>query len=184
MRFTLTYEGQLLSRGSSAHKEHIRQAFHPQLAELWTHDPLSTFPDYLQPDQQGGLSVLTEVAGHVYAPLVSTRLHLLAELDILMLRPELPGGVVTSGGDIDNRLKTLFDALGVPTQPQDIAVTARASSIQSPTFTLLEDDVLIARVNVDTDRLLAAPQPDFVRLTIRVSLRARKLILGNMNLIT
>ena len=90
---------------------------------------------------------------------------------------------MTSGGDIDNRLKTLFDALSVPTQQQASTSTARSSSIESPTFTLLEDDVLIARVNVDSDRLLAAPQPDFVRLTIRVSLRARKLIYGNMNLI-
>lgn len=127
--------------------------------------------------------MLTEVGDHVYAPLVRTQLHLLAELDILLLRPELPGGVVTSGGDIDNRLKTLFDALGVPSQTQDIAPNARVSSGESPTFTLLEDDALIARVNIDTDRLLSAPQPDFVRMIIRVSLRARKLILGNMNLI-
>jgi hypothetical protein len=47
----------------------------------------------------------------------------------------------------------------------------------------LEDDDLIARVNVDTDRLLAAPAPDYVRLIIRVSLRARQLINGNVNLI-
>ena len=30
-------------------------------------------------------------------PLVCKPLHLLAEIDILMLRPELPGGIVTSG---------------------------------------------------------------------------------------
>ena len=57
------------------------------------------------------------------------------------------------------------------------------SSTESPTFTLLEGDKLIARVNVDTDRLLAAPAPDYVRLIIRVALRARQNILGNMALI-
>lgn len=183
MRFTLTYDGQLLSRGDSTHKEHIRQALHPQLVELWTHDPLSMYPEYLQSEQVGGFSVLREVGDQVYAPLVSTRLHLLVELDILMLRPERPGGVVTSGGDIDNRLKTLFDALGVPTQPQDIAPAAGPSSIESPIFTLLEDDALISRLSVDTDRLLAPPERDFVRLILRCRLRARKGIYGNVNLI-
>jgi hypothetical protein len=180
VRFTLTYEGLLLARGRSGQKETIRAALHPQLAELWTHDPLSIYPQFLETG--GDISVLAHVDGHVYAPLVCESLHLLAELDLLLLRPELPGGIVTSGGDIDNRLKTLFDALKVPSA-QDVATTARASSIASPTFTLLEDDALIARVNVETDRLLAAPQPDFVRLVMRVSLRARKLIYGNMNLI-
>jgi Holliday junction resolvase RusA-like endonuclease len=157
VRFTLTYEGRLLSRGSAQHKEDIRQTFHPQMRELWTHNPLSIHPDYLLPDPaEGRLSVLMKVGEHVYAPLVSNRLCLLAELDILLLRPERPGGIVTSGGDIDNRLKTLFDALKVPTHPQDIAEGATPSSNESPTFTLLEDDDLIARVNVDTDRLLAA----------------------------
>jgi hypothetical protein len=61
----------------------------------------------------------------------------------------------------------------VPTQPQDIAADATPSINESPTYTLLEDDDLIARVNVDTDRLLAAPAADYVRLIMRVSLRAR-----------
>jgi hypothetical protein len=184
VRFTLTYEGQLFSKGSAQHKEDIRQAFHPQLRELWTHDPLSIHPDYLLPDPaEGRLSVLMEVGDRVYAPLVSNRPCLLAELDILMLRPEPSGGIVTSGGDIDNRLKTLFDALGMPTQKQDIAPNAMPSSHEALAYTLLEDDSLIARVNVDTDRLLAAPAPDYVRLIIRVSLRARRRLWANMNLI-
>ena len=92
--------------------ERAAQGTHPssfassQLRELWTHDPLSIHAEYLAPqDSPGGLSVLMRVQDHVYAPLVCNRLFLLAELDILLLRPELPGGIVTSGGDIDNRLK-------------------------------------------------------------------------------
>lgn len=184
MRFSLTYSGALPARGTPDVKDRIRQQLHPQLQELWKHDPLSIHPQYLQPARPDGISVLTEIGGHVYAPLVCSNLHLLAELDILMLRPELPGGIVTSGGDIDNKLKTLFDALGVPTSSQLAAQsTAPTSTAASPTFTLLEDDNLIAKVSVDTDRLLAPPAPDHVQLLIRVSLRARRLILGNMNLI-
>lgn len=183
MRFSLTYSGVLPAAGTPRDKERIRQVLHPQLRELWTHDPLSIHPQYLQPQEPNQISVLAEVDGHAFAPLVTSKLHLLANLDILLLRPERPGGIVTSGGDIDNKLKTLFDAFGVPTAQQLAQSGASPSSLADPTFTLLEDDRLIARVNVDTDRLLAAPAPDHVELTIRVSLRARKLIYGNMNLI-
>lgn len=118
MRFSLTYSGKLPSAGTPNDKDQIRQQLHPQLKEFWRHDPLSMYPHYLQPAVSGGISVLMQVNGHFYAPLVSNRLHLLAELDILMLRPERPGGIVTSGGDIDNKLKTLLDALGMPTSQQ------------------------------------------------------------------
>jgi hypothetical protein len=82
-------------------------------------------------------------------------------------------------GDIDNRLKTLFDALRVPGVPQEIASNTRPSSANEPHFTLLEDDALIARINVETDQLLAAPDPSQVRLIIRVNIRASRVILGN-----
>ena len=183
MQFTLTYSGHLPSSGSPDEKDVIRRHLHPQLEELWTHDPLTIHPQFLAPAQEGSISVLTEVGGRAFAPLVSSRLHLLAELDITMLRPERPGGIVTSGGDIDNKLKTLFDAFGIPTA-QQLAQTSTRLVAPSPMFTLLEDDHLIKRVSVDTDRLLAAPAPDHVQLQIRVTLRASKLIYGNVNLIS
>ena len=96
-----------------------------------------------------------------------------------MLRPELPGGIVTSGGDIDNRLKTLFDALSVPQQRQQMTDTARLSSTTDPTFTLLEDDKLITRIVVVADRWFSAPAPDHVRLTMQVILRAHRVIYAN-----
>jgi hypothetical protein len=82
-------------------------------------------------------------------------------------------------GDIDNRLKTLFDALRVPGVPQEIASNTRPSSANEPHFTLLADDALIARINVETDRLLAAPDSSQVRLIIRVNIGASRVILSN-----
>lgn len=183
MRFTLMYDGELPSRGSARDKEAIRERLNPQLRELWTHQPLCLYPEYINPKGENELSVLERIGEHVYAPLVCEPLQLLAELDIMILRPERPGGVVTSGGDIDNRLKTLFDALSIPSQPGAIAANARPSSPTKPMFTLLSDDSLISRVNVETDRLLDAPSPSHVWLTIRVTLRARKIIFGNQLLI-
>jgi hypothetical protein len=41
-------------------------------------------------------------------------------LKITLLRPEEPGAIILQSGDIDNRLKTLFDALSVPAQPNQL----------------------------------------------------------------
>jgi hypothetical protein len=154
VRFTLSYDGTLPSRGTASDKQQIREALDPQLRELWTHEPLVNYPEFLQVAETNKISVLLPRGDHVFAPLICKPLRLLAELDILMLRPELPGGIVTSGGDIDNRLKTLFDALRVPGVAQEIASSTRPSSTKEPNFTLLEDDALITRVNVETDRAL------------------------------
>ncbi|HEY5154193.1 MAG TPA: hypothetical protein VIJ47_05630 [Acidimicrobiales bacterium] len=185
MRFTLTYDGPLPSRGNVPSRVPIREALHPQLRELWNHEPLANTRDenLSEEPQQGRISILMPIGAHVFAPLVCTNLRLLAELDILMLRPEVPGRIINHG-DIDNRLKTLFDALRAPSNEQEIGTTARASSSASPTFTLLEDDRLITRVNVETDRLLDSPAPDHVRLIIRVILRASRVINGNLMLIS
>lgn len=185
MRFTLNYDGPLPSRGNVASRVPIREALHPQLDELWDHDPLANIRSrsLAQIPEGGQISVVKAIGAHVFAPLVCTQLCLLAELDILMLRPEAPGAIM-SRGDIDNSLKTLFDSLRAPNNEPEVGASARASSWASPTFTLLEDDRLISRVNVDTDRLLNSPSPDHVRLTIKVTLRPSRIIYGNQVLIS
>lgn len=151
------------------HKHRIREAVEPQLRELWDHEPLLNYPKFLRPSGESNeLSVLQTVGPHTFAPLVTKALCLQAELDILMLRPERPGGVITSGGDIDNRLKTLFDGLRVPTSLQEISANARPSSEEQPIFTLLQDDALLTRVNIETERLLNADGPEAVRLVMKV----------------
>lgn len=181
MRFTLVYQGVLPASGSAIEKQRIREVLHVQLKELWKLDPLEGRARYLEPESNdpGSFSILNSRYGHVWAPLVCDKLCLQADIDVQMLRPELPGGIVTSGGDIDNRLKTLFDALSMPQQQQQVTDGARSSSATDPTFTLLEDDKLITRVAVETDRWLAAPAPDQVHLTMRVILRAQRVINAN-----
>ena len=178
MRFTLTYHGRLRGGGggASAHKHEIRRALHPQLRELWTHEPLSHLADRwlgLGPDRDDGEAgvALRDVAGHSFAVLVQGGRRLTAELDILLLRPEDPGSIVQRA-DIDNRLKTLFDALRHPNASQEIPPEWTPGPDETPLFCLLDDDRLITRVNVDTDRLLAPRTAEEVDLTIRVQIRA------------
>ncbi len=168
----------------------------PQLAELWNQPPLLTFVQtgQLRTDSVVEPSLLVERRGFVFAAVVTTRLHLMAHLDILFLRPGSPGSLVVQGGDIDNRLKTLFDALQIPDENQ-IATDPPPSQDQTkapwgaaPFFCVLENDALITRVNVETDRLL---KPDTsgvgksrVLLVINVTLRASQLAYNNMDLVS
>ena len=107
--------------------------------------------------------------GRKFMPLVRNSFALRCGLSILFLRREPPGKVY-QGGDIDNRLKTLFDALSVP-NPEQI-VDDR--TVEDPIYCLLEDDSLISRIDVDTRQLLSRPNGSKhdVHLVIEVDVRA------------
>jgi hypothetical protein len=178
VRFTLTYHGPLRGSGggAAAHKHEVRRALHPQLRELWTHEPLrqkaaSWLGSPPDPSEPEAAAALRQVAGRSFAVLVQAPLKLVAELDILLLRPEDPGAIVQRA-DIDNRLKTLFDALRCPSAAQEVPTGWAPTAAERPLHCLLDDDRLITRVNVDTDRLLAATSAEDVDVTIRVQLRA------------
>jgi hypothetical protein len=201
MKFTLTYDGELRSNGDAKQKWQIRKQLSPQLEELWrinpalidlvkrtrfvpldpgwnlweTHhsadssmQPLSPSPpdanwvDLCEPISKGGRTFL---------PLVRESLALRCGLKILFLRKEEPGGIY-QGGDIDNRLKTLFDALAVPTVGQIVA----DPSMSDPIHCLMEDDAMIAGCSIETHRLLSRPDATQheVRLVIEVDVRVVK----------
>ncbi|HWE85668.1 MAG TPA: hypothetical protein VG267_12050 [Terracidiphilus sp.] len=90
-----------------------------------------------------------------FVPLVEEDLRLRVSLDILFLRRD-HHPLVKEGGDIDNRLKTLFDALRVPDTSDGLG--AEPGEGEEPIFVLLQDDALISEVHVDTDSLLMLPQ--------------------------
>jgi hypothetical protein len=201
MRFTLHYEGPLAAAGSTKAKQRIRQELEPQLKELWSYPPLVDSPGetsrFLVPpgaDSRGNSDersygfgfdtpcVLIPRFGHTFAALVSEPVGLAAELDILMLRPAEPGQIIVGGGDIDNRLKTLFDSLSAPQQAQQLPDDARPTSATDPFYVLLDDDNRITRVNVETDRLLAPESADHVRLFIRVQTRIVAPMISNIEL--
>lgn len=156
MRFTLYYRGLLTSNGGPKEKHELRRHFHRQLKELWTHKPLSDFVQSMldkdQPEQS--LNVRRNIGAFDFAPLVCEKVSLLAELNITMFRPHAPGKLVGMGGDLDNRIKTLLDALKIPSEKDAIPKDAEPSSDESPFFCLLEDDKLITTLKVGTERLL------------------------------
>lgn len=167
MRFRLTYDGELKVAGNNntrgPEKWAIRKALHPQLEELWAVHPvlrgeaLGYRP--AEPGESGSgperlAKLLREpivVGGTRFVPLVRAKFHLTCSLDILFLRKEGPGSLVSNSGDLDGRIKTLFDGLRMPSEAEMAIDRPHAE----PFFCLLQDDALITEVSVRADRLLS-----------------------------
>jgi len=147
MDFTLQFSGNLKTNAGKEDKHRIRKYFHVQMKELWNHQPLRD-----RHNLQSGL--IKNIGCFNFLPLISEKLALTAEIDIIMLRPGTPGKIITEGGDIDNRLKTLFDSLRIPDNITALPSMDSPTEGEKPFCCLLEDDNLITKVSVITDRLL------------------------------
>lgn len=183
--FTLIYRGPLKANGRIGHKQEIRRVFHKQLKILWGQQPLASYARYLSEDRaEGDISVIKKVKEFRFAPLVTKELLLVAHLDVSILRPEEPGSIVTQGGDIDNRLKTLLDSLRMPRNPSELPKNDKPGDSEDPFFILLEDDNLITRISVRTDRLLEPVHDSSdAYILLRVRTAATMRIWGNIDLV-
>jgi hypothetical protein len=190
MEFRLLYQGILRANGGVEDKFSIRRQLHPQLKRFWTEHPLLKDMCWrwgcVEAEENGqdafdmGIKRLanTHINGFTFLPLSRKEWHLRCSIDVLFLRREKPGNIFMRG-DIDNRLKTIFDALQMPRLGQDIGNEV-AQSDETPFYILLQDDELIADVSVTTDRLLAFPEDsqftrDYAVLVINVKLQPTQL---------
>lgn len=193
MEFRLVYEGILPAQsGGNAHlreKHAIRKEIHKQLKTLWyVQAPLVGFATHrmISDDASTGehreWTSLDEIAakykrfGFNFAPLVGRHFGLVCSLDILFLRRENPGAVITQGGDLDNRIKLLFDALRMPKDGAELPTGCVPDEGEKDYFfCLLEDDLLITEFAVTSDRLLAPLRsgdgPNDVYLVIKVKIK-------------
>ena len=179
MMFKLYYpDGPLKSNADPSEKQRLRRAFHPQLKKLWEQEPLSShLRNYLNAE------AISTIKDFSFLPLISSKMFQIADIEILMLRRQSPGLIVGHGGDIDNRIKTLFDSFSVPKIDQ-IADGDSPSDDEPPYFyCLLEDDALITNVTVRTDRLLTSGCNQDVVLVINVIIKGTRTTMGNIGLI-
>jgi hypothetical protein len=181
MQFRLLYSGnQLVSNGDASAKHVLRKAFHPQLKQLWetnfqlkqlaqqvafsridprkylvkaTVSPEDRDLD-LRNDFFASMGALYNRGNFNFVPLVVEDLCLRVSIDILFLRPD-QHPLIKAGGDLDNRLKTLFDALRVPETTDGLGGNPEKG--EDPFFVLLYDDCLISEIRVNTDNLLMLP---------------------------
>lgn len=184
MEFTLYYRGYLKANSGPKEKQELRRYFHAQLKRLWHQIPLKERHELLEKEPaKGAIGIIQTINGFNFAPLVTERLNLIAELKITLLRPEPPGSIITQAGDIDNRLKTLFDALKVPAEPTAIPAGDLPKEGEDPFYCLLEDDNLITNVQVETDRLLEETKSSSeVVLLIHITTKATRASWANMGL--
>lgn len=177
MRLVLHYRGALKANGSIEHKHHIRQHFHEQLALLWQQPPLNEIAPFLLKLRDGSdYCLLRPLGDHMFVPLITAEMNVVAELRVVLLRPEPPGRLITSGGDIDNRLKTLFDALSMPRHVNALPTQMLAGNF----YCLLEDDNLVTAVNVTAEQLLEpGVDPNTVDVTVHVQTRVTRTSMDN-----
>jgi len=181
MIFVLHYRGPLRANGRPAHKHDLRRVFHSQIGALWDQPPLNDRRDWLEPrGDDGSYSLHRAMNPFVFVPLITENMGLFAELELDLLRSEPPGRLLTQGGDIDNRLKTLFDALTMPRHPNALPDATTPQAGERPFFCLLEDDNLVTSLSVRTSQLLERNVDDsVVELLIRVRIGRTKNTLGN-----
>ena len=186
VEFHLLYSGQLHVDGRPTEKHAIRKVFHSQLRQLWLTNPklkertvmrgalaraqeISTNPRYATEtpveftDDDSFKLGLQDLGtnwnrnGFNFIPLVTEPLCLRCSLDILFLRRE-EKNFIFQGGDIDGRLKTLFDALRITDKKDELPPRAAPAQDEDPFFCLLQDDKLISEVRVVTAPLLMLPE--------------------------
>src|SRR6266700_4888674 len=168
MEFRLTYSGTLPAASTKnkrrEEKHEIRKVLHKQLIELWHKHPFlrnytggrvpKRIPDGELVPMMYHMAERYPRGDFLFLPLLRLSPRVVCSLDILFLRRDKAGSLINSG-DIDNRIKVLFDALRLPTI--DEIRGFRPEQHEVPFLCLLEDDSLITELKVTTDRLLTPP---------------------------
>ncbi len=205
LEFRLLYQGALLGASRSDtradHKHSIRREFHKQLKRLWSsksplkerfESPLIRYLNATEQDQmfitrRKELAEKFSYHGYTFVPVVMHDLFLTCSLDILFLRPEEPS-LLIEGGDIDNRVKTVFDALRIP-KPQEAYELSKEfppTDDEKPMYCLMEDDKMVSGISVIADHLLLLPGAkelgaNDIFLVVYVKVKPTKLVVGNID---
>ena len=163
------------------HKHQIRKVFHSQLKQFWEQDFFlksnrvvpsyygvdTSVPDFekiWQPDQNKMVSLSKAVANqhqefsYKFVPLARKDWKLHCKLQILLLRRDGINSAI-SAGDIDNRVKTIIDALTKPAHLNQLPDGAIPVEGEDPFYCLLEDDRLVTSLEVESDVLLDSNYP-------------------------
>lgn len=189
VEFFLRYQGPLptCSRTSSRtpEKDAIRRILSPQLKDFWEKHPglneriaaaeivertikgRGIFDKESAPNKSPCYHV--PFKGWRFIPLVVRARRWVCDLKITFLRRHEPGDII-SGGDIDNRLKTLFDALRIPGNAEE-TVGQHQGEIDDKVFCLLEDDALITSLSVDTERLYGPVDESLSEADVNILMR-------------
>lgn len=173
----LEYRGSLHSgqNGHSDAKQELRAVFSPQLRRKWRDSrqlnvwDRNTFPvatlgtwQYESPVDANPFYKVN-VCGFDVIPLVTWHNGLACRLDITVVGDTRSAAAVIGDGDLDNRLKVLFDGLRIPKGPSEVPAPMFGSG-NDELFCLLEDDSLIHRFSVEAIQSPYSPAEYAVRI--------------------
>jgi hypothetical protein len=185
----MNYRGPLSAASRSnnrrEHKHCLRQHFHKQLSKLYQQPPLASHWKGQLADPASALraEVHRSLGPFEFIPMVHAAWFLAAGLRITLLRPEPPGKIVTQGGDLDNRLKTLLDALKMPDE-QQLPGDAVPQKDELPFICLLQEDSLVTSLDITTGRLLDPKDDSEVLLLIDTEIQVTRYASSNMVFLT
>jgi hypothetical protein len=180
MTLTLRYRGELPANGTPLDKHRIREQLSSQLSAFWAEDSRlkDLYPNLknLQiPKLSKGHFIVDRpllsrahfwwrwpLCGYDFIPLLTHIHEAHCHLEIRLYRKS-DDGILYTGGDLDNHLKTFFDALRVPTAAEQVPKQMQRPDDGDwlPIFCLLDDDRAITRLAIESFKLLT-PVPESV----------------------
>jgi hypothetical protein len=130
--FSLKYDGLLLSSSDKhtrvKNKNQIRWYLADQIDALTVKGDFSRIPEEFDRERPIEERVANFKGYYFYAAI--SKGPIACNLAIRIERPGLPGSLFEHDGDLDNRLKTLLDALKVPRNENEVTVRWTRSSRQ------------------------------------------------------
>jgi hypothetical protein len=186
MQFRLVFEGEIRSSQNPDKLRmvhNIREQLAPQVEGVWEYPPYSDVLDWRLQQPPGELSIYKSYQNHVFLPLVAERVGLCGEVDILLLRRQPKGSIISSQGDLDNRMKMLIDALRAPTPSEVQALQKKGLLHDGPHYCVFHDDNLITNLSINVDRLHGQASDSIKTVAIiTVSVKVAQAMIGNMNM--
>jgi hypothetical protein len=152
---------------------------------IWSPSKLPEFDDPIPPLLPGQVDfcaplVVPDLGSFI--PLVRESLYLACDLGITFLRHDHDLRVLKKGGDLDNRIKTLFDGLKMPC---DRSQQGGREPTSDPLYVLLQDDARIHSFSLRTGTLLgeSLENEKRVRINIDVTIKVLRVFAQNQCLI-
>ena len=183
MEFCLHYNGPLKSKAGPKEKHKIRCQLHEQLKSICNNPPflIAFEPDFNKTRKPTDVSLFKQIEDKKFWFLICEGLSTSVDLSLTLLVPHQTNAIV-SGGDVDNRIKTLFDALRIPQLLNEIP-SADNFDYSGGMFCLLEDDKLINSLQIKMYQDHNPIDERSCRVLIQVNTRITAAKWGSVNFI-
>lgn len=177
MHITLTYKGQI--QGNARKQSDVwrlRRSFHDQLLKLRSTEQFEYVQKCSDPQSPDGY-IGIDIGDSRYIPFVTSKMRTRCSLYVRVLRGIRQYNPVLGNVDLDNRIKTLIDALRSPQQIGELKDSDKTVSL-----VLLQDDSLIDGITVKSDHYLAEDDESVVFAIVTANIHLSHATWDNLHL--